>query len=74
MRHRTHAFILAFCIAAFPAPARAQGMAASFDELSRVLKVGDVVYVTDPAGATTWGTAHQLSESSLTVAGQGTVS
>jgi hypothetical protein len=42
-------------------------MAASFDELSRVLKVGDVVYVTDTAGVATWGTVHQLSESSLTV-------
>jgi hypothetical protein len=68
MRVCTQASILALCIAAFPAAARAQSKAASFDELSRVLKVGDVVYVTDTAGATTWGAVHQLSESSLTVA------
>src|SRR5687768_15828859 len=68
MRHCTHAYLLAFCIAAFPATARAQDLAASFEELSRVLKVGDVVYVTDTAGVTTWGHVDQLSESSLTVA------
>ena len=68
MKQCTRAAILALCIAAFPAAARAQGMAASFDDLSRVLKVGDLVYVTDMAGVTIWGGVHQLSESSLTVA------
>jgi hypothetical protein len=68
MKQCTRAAILAICIAAFPSAARAQGMAASFDDLSRVLKVGDLVYVTDMAGVTIWGGVHQLSESSLTVA------
>ena len=68
MKQCTRAAILALCIAACPAAARAQGMAASFDDLSRVLKVGDLVYVTDLAGVTIWGGVHQLSESSLTVA------
>ena len=67
MRNSVRAAILAFCLAACPAAARAQSMAVSFDDLSRVLKVGTVVYVTDTAGATTWGSVEQMSESSMTI-------
>src|SRR5687767_231027 len=68
MRQCVRASILAVCLAACPAAARAQSMALSFDDLPRVLKIGTVVYVTDTAGVTTWGSVEQMSESSLTIA------
>ena len=63
----TTASVLVVFLAVAPASAAAQEMAASFDELVRVLRVGEVIYVTDKAGVTTWGQVDQLSESSMTV-------
>lgn len=69
MRNLYRASILACLLTAWVVSvARAQTMAASFDQLDRVLRVGDVVYVVDNAGMTTWGRVDQLTESSLTLA------
>lgn len=67
MRKCVRASMLAVCLSACPAATHAQSMAVSFADLPRVLKVGTVVYVTDTAGVTTWGSVEQMSESSLTI-------
>lgn len=47
------------------APARAQQVATSFEELRNLVKQGDTIYVTDTRGATIKGKLAGLSTSSL---------
>ena len=69
MRSLSRKWLLAvLLVISGPLVAAAQPIAASFDELPKVLRIGDVVAVIDKSGSATWGRVEQLSESSLAVA------
>lgn len=68
MGYRVHAMLMGICLALCPLTARAQDIAASFADLPGVVKAGTAVYVTDTAGARTFGKIISVSVSSLTLA------
>ncbi len=59
------AVIACVLVASLSRLAEAQTITGSFDELSRFLRSGDLVQVTDGSGAVTWGRVTELSDASL---------
>ena len=59
------AVIACVLVASLSRLAEAQTITGSFDELSRFLRSGDLVQVTDSSGAVTWGRVTELSDASL---------
>lgn len=65
--HRRRFGGLVAAVALFPTSVGAQTVAQSFDELQGMVKVGQIVFVTDETGRLTKGKIAHLSASSLTV-------
>ena len=59
-----------FAVALFPAGARAQAAADSFEELQRMSKVRQTVMVIDESGREVKGRVDQLATASITVGGR----